>query len=256
MDYDRTDIHLRYDAARQLPDETLRLWLDRVASHMPPGAVHTIVDLGCGTGRFSGALAAHFGARVLGIEPSQKMLDTARAALAGRPVALCRGYAEDLPLGDHVADLVFLSMVYHHLRDKTMACREFRRVLKQGGGLCIRTSTVELLDSYLWMPFFPAAREIERERLPSAAALIATLEGQGFRLAAQEVVQQRFAQNLHEYVEKIALRGISSLQAIPDDAFAQSLAHLRAYCAAQRQDQPIDEAIGLFVFSSARVVGS
>jgi trans-aconitate methyltransferase len=37
-----------------------------------------VIDIGCGTGRFSELLAAHFGVRVIGIDPSLKMLDEAR----------------------------------------------------------------------------------------------------------------------------------------------------------------------------------
>jgi len=38
-----------------------------------------ILDLGCGTGRFSAALRARFEAEVIGIDPSKKMLEQARS---------------------------------------------------------------------------------------------------------------------------------------------------------------------------------
>jgi ubiquinone/menaquinone biosynthesis C-methylase UbiE len=37
-----------------------------------------VLDLGCGTGRFSEALAAQFDAHVIGLDPSLKMLQVAR----------------------------------------------------------------------------------------------------------------------------------------------------------------------------------
>lgn len=38
----------------------------------PGGGIARIVDLGCGTGRYSEALAAHSDARVVGVDPSEK----------------------------------------------------------------------------------------------------------------------------------------------------------------------------------------
>jgi ubiquinone/menaquinone biosynthesis C-methylase UbiE len=79
MDYDRTELPTNYDHARAVPDATMRLWLERVTAHVPPTEVEEIIDLGCGTGRFSAALADAFAARVIGIDPSEKMLAEARS---------------------------------------------------------------------------------------------------------------------------------------------------------------------------------
>jgi ubiquinone/menaquinone biosynthesis C-methylase UbiE len=62
-------------------------------------------------------LAAHLGVQVIGIDPSQKMLDQARRKPAARNVVHRRAAAEALSLPDGCADLAFMSMVYHHLSD-------------------------------------------------------------------------------------------------------------------------------------------
>jgi hypothetical protein len=46
MTYDETDIAQRYDSARHMPEETLRLWLDAMARHVQPDDMRTIVDVG------------------------------------------------------------------------------------------------------------------------------------------------------------------------------------------------------------------
>ena len=56
MDYDKTRIAATYDAARGYRPEVLKQWLDLVAAHAP-SAPALIVDLGCGTGRFTQPLA-------------------------------------------------------------------------------------------------------------------------------------------------------------------------------------------------------
>ena len=69
MDYDSTDIPAGYDRGRDHGPEFLQLWMDLVASRVGKQRLNTILDLGCGTGRFSEALAAHFDAEVVGLDP-------------------------------------------------------------------------------------------------------------------------------------------------------------------------------------------
>jgi ubiquinone/menaquinone biosynthesis C-methylase UbiE len=40
-------------------------------------------------------------------------------------------------------DLVFMSMAYHHLTDRTAVARECHRVSRQGGYACVRNGTRE-----------------------------------------------------------------------------------------------------------------
>lgn len=66
MDYDLTDIPDGYDRGRDHGPEVLDLWMKVVASCAGEQRINTILDLGCGTGRFSESLAAHFHAEVVG----------------------------------------------------------------------------------------------------------------------------------------------------------------------------------------------
>jgi SAM-dependent methyltransferase len=94
MDYDKIEIPTRYDKARVLAPETRRLWHDLLSVHIGRAAVSLIIDLGCGTGRFSELLAGHFSAQVIGIDPSLKMLDQAHRKPAIGNVVYCQGLAE------------------------------------------------------------------------------------------------------------------------------------------------------------------
>ena len=116
------------------------------------------LDLGCGSGRFSLGLRERFDARIIGIDPSPKMLS--RAPLR-KGLSYIQAAAEALPLADRSVDVVFMSMVWQHLRDRQLAGSQIARVLRIGGSLCIRTSTLETLDSSLYLCFFPTARRIE-----------------------------------------------------------------------------------------------
>jgi trans-aconitate methyltransferase len=62
--------------------EFLDFWMNVVSAHVKDQRIKTILDLGCGTGRFSEALRARFEAEVIGIDPSKKMLEQARSQTA------------------------------------------------------------------------------------------------------------------------------------------------------------------------------
>ena len=132
MDYDQSGIATTYDEARALIPARRSHWRT---------AISLVVDLGCGTGRFSELLAAAFEAWVVGLDPSEKMIDQARRKPATSPIVFGRAAADKLPLADGHVDLVFMSQVYHHLPDPAAVARECRRLLRVGGYVCIRTGT-------------------------------------------------------------------------------------------------------------------
>ena len=79
MDYDKSDIAGIYDEARSLTPARQRRWRDLLATHVDRSAIFSrVVGLGCGTGRLSEILAAEFGARIIGFDPSENMIDQAR----------------------------------------------------------------------------------------------------------------------------------------------------------------------------------
>jgi trans-aconitate methyltransferase len=81
MDYDAFEIAASYDKGRAITPEALRQWHELLTAHIDTNSISLVIDLGCGTGRSSELLAAHFAAKVIAIEPSQKMLDQCAAIL-------------------------------------------------------------------------------------------------------------------------------------------------------------------------------
>lgn len=248
MDYDRTLLPEVYRAARTLPAEALDVW-GRAIRAMAP-AIHPggrVVDLGCGTARFTGLLADALNAPIVGIEPSLRMLGE-RDVHDPRLGPFVAGTAEAIPLATATIDLVFLSMVYHHLRSEP-ALAEMRRVLRPGGHVMVRTATRDSLGGYIYLAFFPEALAIDRARIPLREELIDACAAAGFTLRDRRIVRQQFAADHDDYYRKIALRGISSLQLISDESFARGLQDFAAYCRSAERAGPVDELVDLFLFS-------
>jgi len=107
MDYDAYVIAEVYDKARALLPATARLWQEVLADYIDPGAAPLILDLGCGTGRFSELLAQRFGGQVIGIDPSERMVQQARRKPNPGNISYWKASAEALPLSNDRADLVF-----------------------------------------------------------------------------------------------------------------------------------------------------
>ena len=89
-------------------------------------------DVACGTGRLS-AILCELGHRVIGIDPSEEMLDRARAKHL--PATFRLGSFESLPLADDSADLVTCALALTHSTELRFVAEEFCRVLRPGGAV-------------------------------------------------------------------------------------------------------------------------
>lgn len=245
--YSEKETASRYDSARSLPPQTKTLWLDALRSSIPEHEIGKILDLGCGTGRFTAALGEAFGCSVVGIEPSAAMLDIALSR--GEPnVEWQQGQAESIPLESQAVDLVFMSQVFHHLVQPRLALQEIQRVLNPAGYLAIRNGTREQNGELAWLKFFPEAFEIEELRTPSGQELKELVPSQSFTMISHRTIHQLFASSYAEYFEKISQRGLSSLIAITDEAFQRGLHRFLDWVNLQSRDLPVYEPVDLFIF--------
>ena len=92
-----------------------------------------VLDLGCGTGRHTLALAAA-GASVSALDGSSEMLSRARHKLRGYPVDWARHRLPDpLPFAESTFDLAVLGLIAEHIEDLGGVLVDVARVTKAGG---------------------------------------------------------------------------------------------------------------------------
>jgi ubiquinone/menaquinone biosynthesis C-methylase UbiE len=241
MDYDRSEIATVYDEARGFAPGGLRQWLDLVSrdSSLVPDAL--VADLG------SEPLAEQFGVQVIGLDTSQKMLDLARQKARSNRVVFREASAQSLPLAEGSADMVFMSMVLHHFDNAAEVANECRRILREGGRVCMRNTTREADFPHRY--FFPAIQPLIDTELPTRDQVKHVFERAGFTLAVHEIVRQIVAPNWPSFVHKSSLRADSFLARISDEGFAHGMAALRAHAARTSPDEAVVEELDWYVFT-------
>jgi SAM-dependent methyltransferase len=147
----------------------------------PRGGV--CVEVGCGPGRMTGALAERFD-EVLALDVSPAMLEQARTAVPAPNVRFQLVSGERLDgLDQGSADALVCYLVLQHLPSRRVVAsylEEFARVLAPGGEAFVQVPVLGGLAGRLWRaarrPLVPLARRPDR-----AAAF------RGFRLTAAEL---------------------------------------------------------------------
>ncbi|MGH2485251.1 MAG: methyltransferase domain-containing protein [Ktedonobacterales bacterium] len=105
------------------------------------------LDVGCGTGTLALAIQRAVGAtgRVAGIDPGERQIARAQAKAARRHASIefQVGVIEQVPFPDQTFDVVFSTLMMHHLPAslKRQGLAEIARTLKPGGRLVIADFT-------------------------------------------------------------------------------------------------------------------
>ena len=108
---------------------------DFLLAHVQPG--ERVLDLGCGAGEFSAALA-QAGAHPIGVDVAAEALRRAAVRVPDPDLRLWRD-GEPLPLGDGSVDVVWAGEVIEHVADVAAWLSEVRRVLRPRGTLLLTT---------------------------------------------------------------------------------------------------------------------
>jgi SAM-dependent methyltransferase len=120
------------------------------------------LDVGCGTGTLTAALAERLGAEnVVGADPSAPFVEACRARLPGAEFVVAA--AESLPFADASFAATLSQLVVNFMDDAEAGVREMARVTRAGGivASCVWDYGGEMT---LLRAFWDAAREVDPER--------------------------------------------------------------------------------------------
>lgn len=95
----------------------------------------TVLDAGCGCGRFLSAVIEAGAERVIGVDISPAAISAAKALVP--EAAFIETHLFDIPVRDAMIDFAYSIGVLHHTPDTFTAFKELARTVKPGGRLCV-----------------------------------------------------------------------------------------------------------------------
>lgn len=176
------NIGVNYDATRRA-DPFLA---GRLVHHLRPYSGGRFLDLACGTGNYTVAMAEESGSwhgSWHGLDLSSGMLRTALGK--GGNIHLCQGNAAALPFKDDSFAGAICTMALHHLASLLPVFQELFRVVDRGR-LVIFTSTAEQMRGYWLNEYFPIAMARSTTQMPSLDLVLESLTAAGFTLECTE----------------------------------------------------------------------
>ncbi|MEM6348203.1 MAG: class I SAM-dependent methyltransferase [Bacteroidota bacterium] len=160
--------------------------LGRMQALLQCKAGQRVLDIGCGTGNYTIALAAA-GLEMLGVEPSMQMLETARSRNASLSWHL--GKAENIPLADSSVDAALASLTLHHWANLGAGFKEVARVLRSGGSFVIFTATPQQMQGYWLNHYFPQMLADSMAQMPNWDAITTAAKETGLVLLKTEAYE-------------------------------------------------------------------
>ncbi len=112
---------------------------------------YRVLDVGCAMGGFLDFLQLRGLKNLSGVDPIAAYAEKAKARGS---YDIKVGVAEAIPFGDKIFDLVVMDQVVEHLLSPTQAFKEAKRVLADGGLLCLGVPDASRYDQNYFFDFF------------------------------------------------------------------------------------------------------
>jgi len=218
-----------YDKGRTISEQNIDLWLRAIARLSRGSEGSKVLDLGCGTGRFSIPMAAKLGYRVTGADSSAEMLEVSREKDIEKRVAWDLQDAQDLSYPDKSFDIVFMSHLLHHCEYPDKVVRECHRVLSERGVIVIRYGAIEQIRHDAEHTFFPETLAIDEDRSITINMVEGWLQAAGFSGVVSEEIEQQTYETAEAHLEATRVKNTSVLTMISDRAYREGLERFQDY---------------------------
>jgi ubiquinone/menaquinone biosynthesis C-methylase UbiE len=192
--------------------------LSRIVRYGKINPKSLVLDIGCGTGRFTNNLSALAGCSLFGLEPSSDMLREAFLKDSFRSIAWIRGDGQRLPFPNGIFDCAYMTFVLHHVEKKDLALQEIYRVLKVGGRCVIMTTSHSQIKRHV-LNDFPGVTAIDLKRFPSVPSIKKIMSNIFFKSVHYHVLHCFESTPTSEYLERVRSKYASTLTLFSDEEF-------------------------------------
>ncbi|SNZ15997.1 Ubiquinone/menaquinone biosynthesis C-methylase UbiE [Terribacillus aidingensis] len=213
-------------------------WMDFIRETVPYQQINHAVDIGCGGGIYTKALAELGIPQITGVDSSAVILEAAaESCQEEQGVRFHKGDALATGLKTASCDLILERALIHHLPNLQPCFSEAYRLLHPGGTLliqdrtpedCLLPGSTEHIRGYFFT-CFPKLAEIEISRRHTAEHVLENLKDCGFHTLEQHSLWE--VRHVHETKEKLladlrARRGRSILHALKDDELEELILYI------------------------------
>lgn len=216
MDYDKLA-----PSFAQTHNVNNKIFLELI-SYFNPQRPIKILDFGCGTGNYLYAIRKKTVYESYGVEPCDRMRLYAKKK--NPHIIIRKGNHENIPYPDNFFDYIYMTNVVHHVENISQMYKEFYRVLKPNGIVCICTeSRAQLLSKY-WIRYFPSIIYIDMKRFPSIFKLKRTAYLNGFNVKKITKISDYRKTTITDFILKQVLsHSMSVLNLVPDHEYQMGI---------------------------------
>jgi SAM-dependent methyltransferase len=213
---DYSTIATYYDKARPAPSD---FWISRIINLGRMGPQSDVLDVGCGTGRFTIKIARNSGARLYAIDSSPTMIKKALHRDRRHEIDWILGDAHSLPFRRDSFDCIYMTMVVHHIKSREAVLAAIRRSLRSGGRCVILTTSHSAIRAHT-LRHFPGVVAIDLKRFPSIPALKTAMRKAGFKNVRSSFVRHDEGEiRVEAYCEMVRRKYISTLSLLGEEKF-------------------------------------
>lgn len=222
-----------YDKGHLLEEEYTKERIDRIVSEVMELAGlrvgHTLLALGCGTGRFAIPFAYNYGFDVTGADRSPAMLRRANEKDSKKLCKWVEYDAETSPPCENNFDSIFICHLLHHLSRHQRAINNCYTMLKPRGVLIIRYGAWSQIKDDSVHTFFPEAKEIDKDRTPEIEDVERLLGKAGFVDIISRVTVQQTYDSLESLLKAFSFKETSVLNLMSEKSFHAGLDRLKRH---------------------------
>ena len=209
-----------YDTLRGTSVSRLMPWVREVAEYASMGRGDSVLDIGCGTGRYT-VFFEEFCRNIVGVDRSKGMLSKTHKSKKSE-TEFVRGDALYLPFGNETFDHAVMFMAFHHFSEEQRIplLLEVKRVIRNGGRLVILTNSHARMARSKWR-YFPGFLEIDYRRFPNMKQMNSCLRKSGFETGHKSVRKVFGSITTEEFLRKVEGKYVSTLTLMNNAEFKE-----------------------------------